>query len=381
MIEPRIYRAAFVPAVIALVLTAFSLQNRPAPAPQGLAADVLFEGRLAAQTMRQIVRDDPDRSPGSVGNDRVAREVARRLARNGFEVTIKTFEADGRTLRNVVARRTGASRKQIVVMADRDSSSVPDATGSASDTAALLELGRVFQGRAARRTLVLVSTDGGTLGDAGALRFAETAPDRDEIEAVVAFSDIGVRRPDGPLSVQWSNDSKRGSIGLARTANSSLRQEIDDLPGGPGPFAQFMRLSFPIGIGDQGVLLEHGLEAIRISGSGELPPSASESQLEDVDVERLGALGRGILRTVSALDGARTPDPGPSAYILTRKVLPGWTVALLAITLLLPALVASVDALARARRRKETIGTWWRWIALAVLPFLVALAVAELLVL
>ncbi|MBA3301914.1 MAG: M28 family peptidase, partial [Thermoleophilaceae bacterium] len=380
MIEPRIYRAAFLPALLAVVLTAFSLQNRPSAAPQGLAADVLFDGRLAAATTRGIVRTSPDRAPGSAGNQTVAREVARRIARSGFEVTINTFEADGRTLRNVVARRSGASRKQLVVMADRDADSVPDATGSAADTAALIELARVFKGRASRRTIVLVSTDGGTLGDAGALRFARTAPDRDQIEAVVAISDLGARRAEGPLTVQWSNDSRRGSIGLGRTVNSSLRQELDDFAGDPGPLAQMARLAFPIGIGDQGVLLEDGLQAVRISGSGELPPPRGERRLEDLDVDRLGALGRGALRSVSALDGAPVPEPGPRSYLLTRKVLPGWTISLLAVTLIFPALVASIDAIARARRRRERVAPWWRWIALAVLPFLIGLGVAELIV-
>ena len=44
MIEPRIYRAAFLPALLALVLVAFSLQTAPHAVPQGLAADALFEG-------------------------------------------------------------------------------------------------------------------------------------------------------------------------------------------------------------------------------------------------------------------------------------------------------------------------------------------------
>jgi len=43
--EPRVYRAAFIPALLVVVLTMFSLQGRPRPLPQGLAADVLFDGR------------------------------------------------------------------------------------------------------------------------------------------------------------------------------------------------------------------------------------------------------------------------------------------------------------------------------------------------
>jgi hypothetical protein len=62
-------------------------------------------------------------------------------------------------------------------------------------------------------------------------------------------------------------------------------------------------------------------------------------------------------------------------------VMPGWTLSLLALVFLLPALVASVDAFARARRRKEPVAAWLRWLAARALPFLAALAMAELLAL
>ena len=63
-------------------------------------------------------------------------------------------------------------------------------------------------------------------------------------------------------------------------------------------FGQLSRLSFPIGIGAQGVLLDSGYDAVRISGSGELPPSGSGPP-EAIDPDRLGGLGRAALRTVT----------------------------------------------------------------------------------
>jgi hypothetical protein len=70
--EPRVYRAAFIPALLALVLTMFSLQSRPAPLPQGLAADVLFDGRVAAAETARIVAAAPDRRPGTPGDRAIA---------------------------------------------------------------------------------------------------------------------------------------------------------------------------------------------------------------------------------------------------------------------------------------------------------------------
>ena len=386
MIEPRIYRAAFIPAVLAVVLVMFSLENRPKPVPQGLAADVLFDGDIAFRELRQIVQRHPDRQPGELASAAVARDLAasfRALDPEGFETSVDSWEENGERLVNVIARRPGASRDQIVIMAARDSQSVPDATGSAADTAALLELARVIKGRPSRKTLVLASVDGSTLGDAGARRFAETAEDRDRIEAVVALSNLGAGGGSGPLVIAWSNDDRRGGIGLYRTATASVREELGSEPSEEGALSQFVRLAYPLGLGAQGPLLAEGIEAIRISGSGELPPPEDQRGLEDVSIDRLGQMGRATLRLVSALDGAaEPPEHGPDSYVLVaRKVLPGWVLALLAATLLLPALVASIDALARARRRREAAPGWWRTIALWSLPFLAAFAMAELLVL
>jgi hypothetical protein len=386
VIEPRIYRTAFIPAVLAAVLVMFSLENRPRPVSQGLAADVLFDGDIAHRELRKIVARHPDRQPGELASAAVARDLAERfraLEAEGFETSVDSWDENEERLVNVIARRPGASRDQIVIMAARDSQSVPDATGSAADTAALLELARVISGRPSRKTLVLASVDGSTLGDAGARRFARTAEDRDRIEAVIALSNLGAGEAEGPLSIAWSNDDSRGSIGLQRTATASLREELGTEPSEEGALGQLVRLAHPLGLGAQGPLLADGIEAIRISGSGELPPPEDQRGLEDVSVDRLGQLGRATLRLVSSLDNAAdAPEHGPNSYVaVARKVLPGWVLGILAGTLLFPALVASIDALARARRRREVAPGWWRTIAFWSLPFLAAFAMAELLVL
>lgn len=384
MIEPRIYRAAFLPTLFAVVVAMFSLENRPAPLPQGLAADVLFDGDAAAATMRDIARRNADRRPGSLGNRAVADLVARQFAARGFDPVVRRrFSADGTQLENVVARKPGAVREQIVIAAARDTSDRgPDATGSAADTAALLELARIYEGRSAEATVVLASIDGSSVGDAGAERLLHQVREQGPVRGIVVLSNLAASRSRGSLVVQWSNAASRGSIGLQRTAASSLRQELGGLPGDEGPLGQLARLSFPIGIGAQGVLIEDGASAVRISGSGELPPPPDARGVDDVDEDRLGELGRAVLRTATALDGGRALEHGPKAYIIgARNVMPTWALALLAAALLLPPLIASVDAAARARRRKESLGGWWVWTLAAAAPFLIGLVVAEFLVL
>jgi hypothetical protein len=129
------------------------------------------------------------------------------------------------------------------------------------------------------------------------------------------------------------------------------------------------------------VLLEAGYDAVRISGSGELPPDGN-GPVEAIDEDRLGMLGRATLRTITAVDQGGRPQHGPKSYVqAVSQVLPGWVISLLAGALLLPVLVASVDAFARARRRQVDVLRWLRWVAAWVAPFLAALALTQFLAL
>lgn len=378
MIEPRVYRAAFLPAIAAVLVAMFSLQSQPPGVPLDLAADVLFQGDSAAAAAERIARQHPDRRPGTPGNAAAAELMAARFETHGFDVEVDDFSEDGHELHNVIGTRTGSGRQRIVILAARDAGTVPDVAGSAADSAALLELATAFEGRAPEKTIVLASVDGSTLGDAGVRRFAETAADREQIEAVLALSDLGVSGSSGPRLVSWSNDSSRGSIGLERTAREALRQEFEEGPAEEGVATQFAQLALPVGIGDQGILLENGIEAIRFAGNGILPPEESSDR---ADPDRVGGMGRAVLQTVSAIDAGDGLEHGPGSYLIVAgNVLPGWALSLLALSLILPALVASVDAFARARRRREPVGSWASWLVAQVTPFAVGLLAALLLV-
>jgi len=378
VIEPRIYRVAFVPALLAVVLAMFSLESRPRPLRQALAADVVFEGPQAAASTRAVLAAARDRRVGSRGDLAAARLVAGRFRARGFEVEADRFEHDAKQLVNVIGRRAGKSRRQLVVVAPRDAAGVPDASGSAADTAALLEIARVFEGRPSEKTLVLASIDGSALGEGGATRLAEELGDPALIDGVIAFS--GLATGSGPPRLEtWSNDTTTAGIGLQRTVAESLRQEVGSVGGRPSVAGQLARLAFPIGIGGQGPLLAAGFDAVRISGDERLPGASPGGELDE---ERLEALGRALLRSVAALDGGQTPEPGPAGHVIVaRQVMPGWVLSVLALALLLPALVGSVDAFARARRRREPVGAWMLWLAAGVGPFAIALTLVYALVL
>ncbi len=377
MIEPRIYRAAFVPAVLAVLLAMFSLESRPRPLSQGLPADVVFAGQSAVITTGTIVGAARDRRAGRPGDREAARVVTDAFRGRGFTVEVDRFEHGSDDLINVIGRRAGSSRRQIVVVADRDAAGVPDAAGSAADTAALIELARVFEGRPSNKTLVLASVDGSTLGEIGTTRLAERLGSPDLVDGVIVVSGLGNRPSERPAVLAWSGDTTSGGIGLQRTAAESIRQELGAVAESASSAGQLARLAFPLGIGSQGPLIAEGFDAVRIAGAGELG-GPGDTELQDVDEDRLGGLGRAALRTVTALDSGPPPERGPKTHItIVSQVMPGWAPALLAIALILPVLVAGIDAFARARRRDEPVLPWLVWVGAGALAFTIGLGVAR----
>jgi hypothetical protein len=380
LIEPRIYRAAFVPALLAFVIAMFSLESRPPAVPQALAADVLFDGRIALAATQRIAKANPDRRPGSNGDLATASTVASALRNQHFAVTVDRFRSQEKDLVNVVGRRIGESPRQLVVVAPRDADRVPDLAGSASDTASLMEIARTLEGRVTQKTLVLASVDGSTLGSAGARRLAGQLASAGPVEALVVLTDTGVANARGTLLIPWSETTVRTGVRLQRTVGESLLQELPrgGAGRGPGTSSQFARAAFPLGLGDQAPFLDQGFDALRLSGSGELPPKGQPAP----DADRLGATGRATLRTVFAYDAGGRVNENPSSYLLVaQQMLPRWSVALLVLSLLLPLLAAAIDSFARVRRRREPVLPWLRWIGAGLVPFLVALAIGEFLVL
>ena len=381
MIEPRIYRAAFLPAVLAVVLVMFSLESRPRPLGQGLPADVVFAGQGAVATTGAIVGAARDRRAGRPGDRRAARLVVNAFRSRGFTVEVDRFERGADDLVNVIGRRAGSSRRQIVVVAARDAAGVPDAAGSAADTAALMELARVFEGRPSNKTLVLASVDGSTLGEVGTERLAARLDSPELVDGVIVVSGLGEPGSERPAVIAWSGDTTSGGIGLQRTAAESIRQELGEVAPGASPVGQLARLAFPLGIGPQGVLIDRGYDAVRIAGAGELGGSG-DTPLERVDPDRIGGLGRAALRTVTALDAAPAAERGPKTHItIVSQVMPGWAPSLLALALILPVLVAGIDAFARARRRGVPVTPWLVWVGAGGLAFTIGLGLARALAL
>src|SRR3954469_19962843 len=213
----------------------FSLESRPPAVPQALAADVLFDGRIALSGTQRLVQQYPDRRPGSNGDQLSAGRVADNLRAQHFSVTVDRYRDEDKDLVNVVGRRIGESTRQLVVVAARDADRVPDRAGSAADTASLLEIARTLEGRVTHKTLVLASVDGSTIGSGGAPGVGGPLGGSGPVEAVIVLSQTGVAKARGSLLTPWSETTTRSGLRLQRTAGESLRLELQS--GGARPRA------------------------------------------------------------------------------------------------------------------------------------------------
>jgi hypothetical protein len=224
---------------------------------------------------------------------------------------------------------------------------------------------------------VFVSLDGSAAGNAGARRFAENYPDRSKVDAVLVVDDVGAASARHPFVVPWSSDSRRGSLQVARTADAALARESNiSLRQDSWP-AQFLREAWPVTLRDQGPLVVGGLDAVTLTARGEVPRGDGPDRIDEISGDRLQTFGRAAFGSALAYDGTREFHQSPRRYLVAgSKVIPDWAIALLAVCLVLPAVIASFDAFARARRRRMPMGRWISWTLAGAVPFGLTLALA-----
>ncbi|HEY8000658.1 MAG TPA: M28 family peptidase [Solirubrobacterales bacterium] len=384
MIDFRLYRLCFLPALLAVIVAMFSLEGAP-DALEPVTPPSTFDGDRAAAVARQIATTAPDRTAGSDADAAIADLVV-----NRFEdipsgaVSEQRFTAsdDGEdvSLRNVLLTLPGDADETIVIVAARDVAHGPGAASSAAATAILVELANAFR-VSHEKTFVLASISGSTAGGAGVRALIDGLPERDAISAVIVISQPGSIERKPPFVVGTSTGRQSTSVQLERTAERAVEVQAVEPSREDGAFTQLARLAIPSGLGDQAPLIADGIAAIAISSAGERPLSSEADQLDDLAPKSVDEFGRAVQSTVAALDVAvAEPAHGPAAHLeLGDNLVPGWALAALALALILPAAVAAVDACARAGRQSLGLGPALAWAAARSLPFVGALATLYLL--
>ena len=344
------------PALLAVLFSVSTTGLLPRP-----PLEPLFDGQAAADLASRLTTEYPDRVPGTLGAEGAARWYSETIASLGLSVEEDAWTEDlpelGRVeLRNVVAVVPGRSEEAIVLVAHRDNAGVdrPE-TENASGTAALIELARGFapQGSATgalpHRTLVLVSTDAGSYGGAGAKRFAQQSPLAHGAIAVIVLDGIDRR---GRPSVAIAGDRPVSPArALVRTSAERLREETGLEARLPSVPTQLVDLGIPYAEREQGPLLAEGLATVTLTTDG--APFTSLSAAETARaVERLEQVGRATEAIVGSVDASvgaafRTPD----SLFLHDRAASGWAVRLTLVVAVVPFALGVVDLLVRSRRR------------------------------
>ncbi len=356
----RLYRALWLVPGLALLLLAFTT-SRPRPLPPPPLPPT-FDAARAAALARELATTYPDRPPGSPAALGAATWLTQELRALGLEVEVDAFSATipgrGRVqLRNVSAVVPGRSTQAIVVLAHRDSTAgTAGANDNGSGTGALVELARAYTSPAAapgptgtspQHTFVFLSTDGGAYGALGAQRFARASP---YASAAVAAISLDAVASSGRPRVEIAGlGSRSPSPVLVATASARLQEQAGASPGRPSALAQLLDLAFPFSLYEQAPLLGRGIPAVTITTTGARPEDDGVgSQLSTARLGQVGRAAQGLLGSLDA--GVELAGGTEGSWYVGGRLVRGWALRLLLVSLLLPFLAAVLDLAVRCRR-------------------------------
>ncbi|HEY2778168.1 MAG TPA: M28 family peptidase [Gaiellaceae bacterium] len=359
-VNSRLYRGSFIVVALAVLLLAFSIVRPAALPPPQLPPN--FDGSTTRVLATYLASRYPDRSPGGSGSLAAAGWFRDQMRQYDLPVSSDTWTATipgrGRTrLQNLWAVARGSSRQAIVVMAHRDDPG--DGTGAndnATGTAALVELARGYalsatpgSGVRSGHTIVFLSTDAGSFGGLGALRFASHPP-----FPVVAAIDLDAIGGRGQPEIQIAGDAPRSpAASLVETAARRLEEQSGRPPARPSVVAQLIDLGFPFTLYGQGPFVARGIPALTISTSGARPPESFTDRSTTLSTNRIGQIGRAAQQVVGSLDQGLELAQGTTTFVWAgQRFIRGWAIEMVLFTLLIPYLVAVVDLFAHCRRRR-----------------------------
>lgn len=352
-LNARLIRVGFL--VVAPAILAFLFSISTTAALPRFPLDPRFDAESAASFAESLTTVYPSRVPGSEGAAEAARWYRETVGALGLETEEEVWTEDladlgSVELRNVTTVVPGRSEETIVLVAHRDNAGTGQRLGeNAAGTAILIELARGFAPQKVgpdprlQHTLVLVSTDAGAFGGAGAARFATESPLAQGAIAVVVLDDLTQGRPrlaiagDRPVSPART---------LVRTAADRISEEVGVSPAFPSIASQLVDLGIPFALEEQGRFLAAELSAVTLTTESDSATATAPA------TARLGQLGRATEALVGSLDtsvgGAfRTPD----SIFFSDRAASGWTARLVLILGVVPFALGVFDLIVRGRRR------------------------------
>jgi hypothetical protein len=363
-VNARLYRGTWLLVALPLLLAAFSVA-RPGVLPKSPLPPA-FDTTTARQLAEELAASYPNRAPGGPGSAGAADWVHRQFGSFGLQVTDDSFAAripglGRKRLRNVAAVVPGPSPAVVVTAHRDDPGTSAGADDNASGTGALIELARLYATPSAvggtgapvstAHRIIFLSTDGGAFGGAGALRFLEHSPYRDDVAAAINLDSIGGH---GLPRLELAGDEPRSpAASFVGTAAARLREQTGETPGRVSALGQLIDLAFPFSLYEQAPFVARGVPAVTITSAGSRPPAALLDRSEALDEQTIGTIGTAAQQLLSSLDQGLELTQGTTSYVfLGDRIVRGWAIELVLLTMLVPFVVAVVDLYARSRRRQ-----------------------------
>lgn len=395
MLDVRIYRLSFLPAVLATVVVAFSFFETGKPlnargTVDSFDIDRAFGSNVGIAnegSLRELVRSFPQLKAGSVQDGLLAARVAKGFQTSGFNVS--RYGRKGRpnsaasTSDVVVGVRPGLSAKRIVILARRDFSNTA-ATIGLSGTALLLELARDLSLREQNKTIVLASVAGpignGSVKPDTLKHITGGAP----VDLILVIGEVASQTLSPRPLIAWSSNGIEPPLTLVKTVAGAVRTETAKAVKTPSWSQQLVRRALPVAVSDQAPLNAAGLSSIMLQASGERGPTRNAK----ASAEHMAQFGRATLRVIAALDpprlqrGVGVPEvrrpkkesANEHGLVINNKVLPERLIRLVAGLLLLPGVVAVLDLCLRSYRRRIGVRKWFAWMLGLLLPAIAVFA-------
>lgn len=337
-------------AVVLVTLASVFLSiSTPSSTIEVSSAPTFFDANRALRTTQELARLYSDRHLGSEDAAGAAAWLTDKLSSLDIEhfneSTLVPYGDKRVAVDNIWVVLPGTSPRTIVFSAPRDPATDVrlSALAQAAPTACLIDLIQVFSTRSHQRTLVFLSSEGGSQGGLGLSAFLHEYPDTERIETVISVQALGMEGRDflqagitgpGITTPGWLVET--ATRVLARTSLDlrlpNLQEQIAD---------QALRLYS----GEQVAALRAGIPGLTLYDSGE----------GTVTSGGLATQGTALERLLLSLDNAGSPprDPGTAIVLASGRYFTHRSLTILGILALLPAILMTFSWLAVTRLRPE----------------------------
>jgi hypothetical protein len=364
MINGRLYFQAWLVAAVALLVAFLTLEPPEEPIRTDQVAT--FNSSEAVDAANDLARVAPERAPGSPGADAAANWIEQRfrdLPDGGKRVATQSMvaRAGGETtpLKNVFftlpASAPTTSARNILIVAPRDAPA--GVAAGTTSSAILVELARTAIRSSYRHTLIFLSVDGGTIGNAGT-RWYLRSVDRSRIAGVMVLDAPG--EGDGRVIHLWSMGAGRQALSIRQLADQAVRNAGYEPTGMPSMRNQLLRLAVPETRGEQRAAIDLGVPAVTLADRDESTLPAGPVTITRERVDGAGTAALWLVNLLDARERANAPD---AALAYAGKILRPAVGRLSLLLLALPLLVMALDAAARVRRGRIRVSAGLRAVA------------------